>query len=551
MLSAGLTALALPPWDFWPFAWIALVPFFLALRDVSPVRGFWLGLLWGTAEHWATAYWVIPAMAYYYEQPWWFAVLFGVFSSLVYRGLFYGFIGFSLAAFGRRMGSLARVVFTAALWVAVELIRMRGPTADPWLLIGYALLPYERVVQIADLGGIHALSFLVVLVNAALAEVVYELLGRKRSLNPFHPDPLPSGRRNLGMTVKLARASATTLLFALIPLAASWVYGTLKLSGEPPSEPAVPLMIVQGNNDYGAQWSPEFYGKGLDEYLRLSLQASRSFKPELLVWPESAVTFFLAREPRQERRVRQLLHAIGSDLVVGAPHYEGTDPAVPEFLNSAFYLTPEDGIIDRYDKITLLPFAEYFPLRFSQFLRRNFGRVRSFTPGADTRPLRTRFGPMAVAICFEAVHPEEVRKRMARGAVALLNLSNDGWLGKGAGPRQHFAMARLRAVENRTWLIRSTTTGISAVVDPYGRVVEELPLFQPGVLDATFVPFRHETTYQRWGDWLAFGCLVLASCIGAILTRDFRSPISLSRNPPAPIREPVKNLHSREGFAAR
>lgn len=500
VLSAGLTALAMPPWELWPLAWIALVPFFLALRDVSPLRGFWLGLLWGTAEHWATAYWVVPAMAYYYEQPWWFAVLFGVFSSLVYRGIFYGVLGFLLAVAGERSGSLARVLFTAALWVGVELIRMHGPTADPWLLIGYALLPFERIVQIADLGGIHALSFLVVLVNAALADVTYEAL--RHAQRP-------------------TRATAV-ILAALVLFVASWTYGARKLTSALPSEPAVPITIVQGNNDYGAQWSPEFYGKGLDEYLRLSLLASRSSRPTLLIWPESAVTFFLARESHQERRVRRLLRSIGADLIAGAPHYEGNDPAVPAFLNSAFYLTPEDGIVDRYDKVTLLPFAEYFPLRFSQFLRRNFGRVRSFTPGGDAKPLRTRFGPMAVAICFEAVHPDEVRQRMAQNAVALLNLSNDGWLGRSAGPRQHFAMARLRAIENRTWLIRSTTTGISAVVDPFGRVVQQLPLFRSGTIGATFVPFRAETLYQRWGDWFGLACLLLMPLI-AVLTHRSRA----------------------------
>lgn len=487
--------------DVWPLAWVALVPFFLVLRDVPPRTGFWLGLLWGTAEHWATAYWVIPAMAYYYQQPWWFAALFGVVSSLVFRGLFYGVTGWLLVVGGTRLGSMGRVVFTAALWVGIELLRMRGPTADPWLLIGYALLPYETLIQIADVAGIHVLSFVIVLVNASVAEVLWLWNEKRASLQTGALEPW------------------ATAAFALATVAACWAYGMFRLSTPLAETPKVPVAIVQGNNDYGAQWSPELYGKGLEEYLRLSLQTSRSPKPALLVWPESAVTFFLAREPAQERRVRRLLRATGADLIVGAPHYEGTDPAMPEFLNSAFYLTPEEGIVDRYDKVTLLPFAEYFPFRFSQFLRREFARVRSFTPGADTRPLQTRFGPMAVAICFEAVHPDEVRKRMEQGAVALLNLSNDGWLGKHAGPRQHFAMARLRAVENRTWLIRSTTTGISALVDPFGRVVDELPPFRPGIIEATFTPFRRATTYQGWGDWFGAVCLALIPCIVFIRRR--------------------------------
>ncbi len=172
--------------------------------------------------------------------------------------------------------------------------------------------------------------------------------------------------------------------------------------------------------------------------------------------------------------------------------------------------------------MTLLPFAEYYPLHFGAFLRRQFAPVRTFTPGSEARPLRTRFGPVAVAICFEAVHPDQVRRRMSRDAVALFNLSNDGWLGTGAGPRQHFAMARLRAVENDTWMVRSTTTGISAVVDPRGRVVAELPIGRADYLLSNFVPRSSTTLYQRWGAWWAYACAIAAVGTALVTAREKR-----------------------------
>ena len=171
----------------------------------------------------------------------------------------------------------------------------------------------------------------------------------------------------------------------------------------------------------------------------------------------------------------------------------------------------------RYDKERLLPFAEYFPLRFIDLLRRRFDRVRAFTPGAAATLLPTRLGPTAVVICFEAVFPELVRARMRAGAVALVNLSNDAWLGSGSGPAQHLAMVVPRAVENRTWVVRATTTGISAVIDPFGRVLEQTSPSTAAVLEAAIVPLRVDTFYERWGDWFAWLCagLVAGALVGS------------------------------------
>jgi apolipoprotein N-acyltransferase len=234
----------------------------------------------------------------------------------------------------------------------------------------------------------------------------------------------------------------------------------------------------------------------------------------MFVWPESAVTFFLAHESHYQRSIGNLLAATGADLLLGAPHREDIDPAAPLYFNSAFYVKAGGTLAGRYDKAHLLPFAEYFPLRFIDFLRRRFERVRTFTAGDGKVLLDTRLGKVAVVICFEAIFPELVRDQMARGAEILVNLSNDVWLGPHSGPLQHASMVTLRAVENRTWVIRATTTGVSAIIDPHGRWQAESRIGSPAVLRARVAPQHVTTLYKRWGDAFAYFCL--ASVIAGV-----------------------------------
>jgi apolipoprotein N-acyltransferase len=493
-LSVGLHTLCLPPWNVWPLAWVALVPFFLALRGARPARGALLGLLWGTLAIWGIGYWVPAALSFYYQQPAWFGALFALGASIVFAGSYYaGFAACACWTAGRTRGA-TRAFFLSALWVAWELARARLLSGDPWLLLGYALMPAKTLIQAADVGGVFLLSFAVAFVNAVLSEA---LADRTRT----------------------AAARLRRLAPALAMLAALAAYGLVRLSSPLPAAPAVAVAVVQGNNDLGAQWREEFYGEGLEKYLTMSLESARDAKTDLLVWPESAVNFFLAHEPLYQKPIARMLAAVDADLIVGAPHYEGSDPARLMFFNSAFYVGRDGRIGDRYDKVHLLPFAEYFPLRTIDLLRRRFERVRFFTPGEGGRLLETRIGPVATVICFEGIFPDLVRRQMARGAVLLVNLSNDAWLGHGAGPEQHLQMVALRAVENRTWVIRSTTTGISAVVDPYGRIVARTQSFESAVLRASVAPLAVDTVYERYGDWFAYACLVAAAMSVALAVR--------------------------------
>lgn len=488
VISALVHALAFPPWNLSAVAFVAIVPFLVAVRGLRPRAAALVGLLWGSVAIWGVAYWVAGALTFYYEQPWWFGVLFCVVGCMILWGTYYAaFAAFAAWVMSRTRG-LVRVAVLTAAWVTCELGRATLLTGEPWMLLGYALTPHPPLIQIADLGSVYLLSALVFLVNASFAEVMI------------------AGRRGVAAIAVAGAAIVATL-----------AYGHVRTPDASAPSATVRVAVVQGNNDLGAQWSAEHYGRGLDTYLRLSRDAVRDTGASMLVWPESAVTFFLPEEAGLRAAIDRLLVQTNTELVLGGPHLDGTDPAVPRFFNSAFTMVPGAGITSRYDKTHLLPFAEYFPLRFIEFLRRRFERVRVFSAGGPTRLLPTRLGPAAVVICFEAIFPELVRARMAAGARVLVNLSNDVWLGAGAGAAQHAAMVTLRAVENRTWVVRATTTGISGLIDPHGRWVARSDTNVAAVLAADVEPLRVDTLYERYGNAFAYACvgtvIVAAICL--------------------------------------
>lgn len=483
VLSASLHALAFPPWDFTAVAFVALVPFLAAIRGVSPRRAALLGHVWGSVAIWAVGYWVAEGIAVYYEQPLWFGILFCLVGCQILWGLYYAAFAYGARRFTAGLTPSGRVLAIGLLWTACELARARALTAEPWMLLGYSLVPHPLLLQLAAVGGVYLLSFGVILCNAAIAELVL---------------PARAGTRPWGVLGFPAAVAAAMMLYA--------AFGTPE---RPPGRDAE-VAIVQGNNELESQWRIGAQGKSLEAYLRLSARSASARAADLIVWPESAVTFAPPDEPLFMETIARLARHSGAALVIGAP-FRAAGPRGPVY-NSAYHVAASGEITSRYDKVRLMPFAEYFPLRFMTFLQRDFGAVDSFAPGAEGVLLQTAFGPAAVVICFEAIFPELVLARTRLGARILINLSNDIWLGNGTGQSQHLAMVVLRAVENRLWVLRATTTGISALIDPGGRIVAASELNREAVLRGTVAFAAADTFYQRHGDLFAVLC-----CLGALV----------------------------------
>jgi apolipoprotein N-acyltransferase len=258
------------------------------------------------------------------------------------------------------------------------------------------------------------------------------------------------------------------------------------------------------------------YGAHLDEQLRLTWQAVEEGHPRIAFWSESALTFFLEEEPLYRHAIARVLAAGDLELVAGGPSVDDPDAPEPVYYNSIFVLDARGEIRERYDKQYLVPFAEYLPLRRLDFLRRRFERVRVFRHGKRAPLLPTRAGPAGVLVCNEAMYPEVARRRVLQGADYLVNPSNDDWIQDPVWADRMFDIVTLRAVEQRRYLVRASTSGPSAIVDPWGRVLQRTPPFERAMIVGRLAPRRERSLYGRVGDAFAWGCTgIVAAALAA------------------------------------
>jgi apolipoprotein N-acyltransferase len=403
-------------------------------------------------------------------------------------------LGLALRRLGPRFeGRWSYPWVVASAWVTAELARGRLLNdlgifiSNPWAQLGYSQVGHEALLQVASATGIYGVTFALVAAGASLAGLL-----------------LHAVRRTLRLAPGLALASAGV---APALLALAWGGGALARAPEPGVVvgDAARVAVVQGNVAWGARWRPELYGSNLETYLRLTLDAVQGSRAELVAWPESAMAFFIEREPSYRRSIGRALSDSGSELLAGGVRIEGPWES-PRYYNTIFAVGPDGEIRGHYDKEKLVPFGEYFPLRTIEFLRRRFARVRVFEPGAPGSLLPTRIGPAAVAICNEVMLPELVNRRVRAGAQFILNPSNDAWAPEPVFAEQMLDMAIVRAVEQRRWLVRASTTGPSALVDPWGRVVARTSLGEQSWIHGAIGARRDRTVYSRVGDGFALGC---------------------------------------------
>jgi apolipoprotein N-acyltransferase len=328
--------------------------------------------------------------------------------------------------------------------------------------------------------GIYGLSFLVVLVNAALAY----------ALRPS----LPSSLR-----LKALICAGAALLLAS-------AHGGWRLK-DPVRGEEVKVAVVQGNIDQSLKWEPGLQRESFNTYKRLTMEAARS-RPDLVVWPETALPFYLRQETEYRQELQSLSRQIGSWLLVGSPDY-AEDGGV-RYYNSAFLLSPKQGSWEKYDKVHLVPFGEYVPLRnLLFFVDKLVAGMGDFAAGEEAKVFSLPVGRFGVMICFEAIFPELARNYRVRGANFLVNITNDAWFGRTAAPYQHLAMAVARAVENGFYLVRAANTGISAVITPEGRIIRASPLFTEDQFAAIIHSSERSTPYARWGDLFAQLCALV------------------------------------------
>ena len=483
VVSGMLYGLAFPPWRAWGIAWIALVPLLLAIRGASFGRVVFYGWAWTMALSLTVIPWFGAGAAAYFGQSPLVGVLLFLLVPTVTGAVEYAAFAVCYRALGS-VGPASRTLLAGAAWVMAELGRTKLLFGNPWELLPYSQLDAGSIAQIADTTGVYGVSFVVATANAALAELVL------------------AGRDATGWKPAW-RACALALTLA----ASAEGYGRWRAHLACDADPGVGrhgVAVVQANVDIGTQWRPELYGANLETYLRLTHDALRSAKPRVVFWPENAMTFFVETGTTYIGAIRAVLATTGAELVAGGP--KDTGSGRDAFFNSAFLIQPDAGIGGRYDKRYLIPFGERFPLiRNESFLQR-FARVQEFAPGEATAPLATAAGSLGVLICNEALFPELARAHVRDGATYLAILANDAWTRSRQYGDTALEYARMRAIEQRWWVVRSSTSGPSAIVDPCGTVTARTEPFTRAVLEGEVAPRAGLTPYARVGDAFAWGC---------------------------------------------
>lgn len=497
-LSGALLLLLFPKFNLEPLAWVALVPLLAAIEGVSARRAFWLGGLFGLVGYTGILYWVSQTMVRYGRLSWPTSALILILLVL-YISLYAAAFAFLLVRVaGER--PLLRFALAPVLWTALELLRTHFLTGFPWGALGYAQFLTLPVIQVADLTGVYGVSFLLVLVNAA----VWHLFRHWRER---------------GFTVGM-----TTALILLAVL----LYGGLRLRqyGGPLTEGGslsggrpLKVALLQGNIEQDVKFDKAFQEETLAIYRDLTLKA-RAQGPDLIVWPETAAPFFFDREREPREMVLRIAREAGVPLLFGALSVE-EGPGAPRLLNGAFLLSPDGRLMGRYAKIHLVPFGEYVPLGFLRPLFSGlFEAVGEFSSGGERVVMEGPGGGVSVLICYEVIFPNEVRQFVRRGARYLVNITNDAWFGESAAPYQHIATVALRAVENRVPIVRAANTGVTALIDPTGRILQPTELFVRTQIVGEVLPRGERLSpYAVYGDLFAYLCSALA--LVALGVREF------------------------------
>jgi apolipoprotein N-acyltransferase len=487
--SLLLYAVACPPHEWALGAWIAPGLLLVTTRETSFGRALLCGALFGALFGVFITGWTYHATLTYFGSDRLRAGAFVLVMWLVYAGIPYGLLIAAYGAVARRIAPASLAPVGAWLWVASEALRSTMLTGLPWELLGDTQFRQLSVIQIADLGGVSAVSFVVALVSIAGAEGL-------RALHGGTP-----------RAVVLRRLSAPALV-----LAATLLYGRLALATyalAPTGPDAKKVVVVQARIPTAFRWKRAFFNRTLAAYGELTRSVGTS-GVDLVVWPENAANFYLSDEPLLTAQLGIVAGAATEGLVVGGPRL-GTDGLA---RNSAYLVTPEGQVRDVYDKRRLVPFAEYDPFRAVGASAT--GDPDTYVAGTDVRPLAGRTMTLGTMICYEALFPHLVRELVREGADVLVNISNDAWLdrGDGAAPRQHFSHVVFRAIENRRYMVRASDSGMSGFVAPSGAIYSVVAAGTEGAALGTVVPLHETTPYGRFGDaWIALGAVGMAASL--------------------------------------
>lgn len=473
LLSGSLARFAFMPYRTAFIAYFFIVPFLLICRGLRSWRDYllsWYGF--GFAYFISCLYWIakleresiaIPAL----RLP-------AMLVLCCYLSFFFLLCGFT----ARRMTLLGIPSFVSIpiSWSALEYLRSLGTLGFPWVSLGYSQTSYPLIVQIASVIGTYGLSGWLVLLNCLVAEIL--------------------GTRKLAY-----------LWFGLLVFSIPIGFGFIKMR-ESEKQGSLSVALVQPNIPGTVKWEKDFQESTMTLLFDMS---HASAGVDLVVWPETSVPFYVKYNQFWFGEIKNLAKSIDANLLVGYPDYKSDGSY--RFYNSAMLITRDGEVVAEYSKIHLVPFGEMIPFEDKiELLRRIELGQGNFSPGDSFTVFSADGAHFSVLICFESIFPDLVREFVKRGARFLVNITNDEWFGRSPAPYQHAQMAIMRAVEFRVGIARCANTGISMIIDPYGRITSAGNLFEKEIVKGEVVVGTGRSIYQRYGRLMEI-VLICTCCV--------------------------------------
>jgi apolipoprotein N-acyltransferase len=485
-----LVVMSFPTFNVFPLAWVALAPLLILLYDKPAKQAFISGLLFGVVYFFGTIYWIYHSLNHYGSISL-VPSLLAVLALSAYLSLYPALFCSLYSVVIKKRNSPAAFV-APVLWTALEFARSYALTGFPWSSLGYSQHNFTVFIQFADITGIYGVSFLIVAFNGAIAD--YFIIRKRTKERPLHS--------------RIYTYAGWTLL--TLVMAANLCYGLYRLNQTRPGS-IISAAIIQGNIEQDKKWAKTYQQSVSETYRNLTMSTVSSAgsaiqPPNLIVWPETAVPFFFGNNSESDEHIA-FQKNLDTYLLFGAVMLK--KDARDKYANSAVLLTKEGKVSYIYDKIHLVPFGEYVPMRnLLFFINKLVVGVGDYVPGDSYTKAVTPFGSFGTPVCYEIIFPGLVRKYYIKGGDLIVNITNDAWFGRTSGPYQHFSMAVFRAIENRKPVVRAANTGVSGFIDSSGRVMQESDIFVRTVLRSDLKTDQTLSFYTKYGDLFSFFCLV-------------------------------------------
>ena len=483
ILSGVLLILSFPQYGWGFVAWFAFIPLLFALHRVTSIRkAMQLGFITGVVGYTGIIYWIAYVVVNYGYLP----VYLGIIIMLLlacYLSIYFALFAAGIVYFKKK---IPLYIIAPVFWICLEYCKSQLLTGFPWENLGYSQYLNLYLIQFADILGVFGLAFLIILVNVSLFEVII-----KRSKREY--------------------IIAAVVALVLISV---YIYGILRVNYidellQNPLTTSMEVSLIQGNIDQSIKWNENYQKETLNIYEDVTMKNIPA-SGGLIVWPETAVPFNFQDENDLHRQIVNLAIKTKSDFIFGSMSYLRRSHNV-DFYNSAYLLSPQGKVKGKYNKVHLVPYGEYVPLRnVFPFIQGLTAGIGDFSTGNGYFPLSLADRKIGVLICYEAILPFAARMYKNESAELLVNITNDAWFGSTSAPYQHLSMTIFRAVETRLYLVRAANTGISAIVDPRGHIESQTNIFQKDSLKGKVKFLNIPTFYAKHGDILVYVCFMIS-----------------------------------------